>query len=222
MKAELLQRLKEPFHEHEIDWRVGQLNHAGDGCSLLAYVDSRAVQERLDEVCGPADWETINTAYPEGVICQLRIWIDERNGWVTKSDGAGYTGGEHSFKGGNSDALKRAAVPWGIGRYLYGLTATWVDLVPNRPNGPHVYVAKAKANFAAIPRLGAWWVRGGRELLEEVRERGAAKHGDVWEAKALAWIQRQHTYRYTSLRDVPLEIVQELVAASSGDQRTAA
>jgi hypothetical protein len=45
--------------------------------------------------------------------------------WVRKSDGAGETQVEGE-KGAISDALKRAAVKWGIGRYLYDLDSPWV------------------------------------------------------------------------------------------------
>ena len=44
-----------------------------------------------------------------------------------KADGAGQTDME-AEKGALSDALKRAAVRWGIGRYLYDLKAPWIVL----------------------------------------------------------------------------------------------
>ncbi len=52
------------------------------------------------------------------MICYLSIRCDGE--WVTKSDGAGDTNIE-AEKGGISDALKRAAQKFGIGRYLYYL-----------------------------------------------------------------------------------------------------
>ena len=33
------------------------------------------------------------------------------------------------MKGGLSDSMKRAAVEWGVGRYLYGMTQIWVKIV---------------------------------------------------------------------------------------------
>ena len=50
------------------------------------------------------------------MICELSINIDGT--WITKSDGADDSNIEGA-KGGISDALKRAAVLFGIGRYLY-------------------------------------------------------------------------------------------------------
>jgi len=52
------------------------------------------------------------------VICELTCFIDGE--WLTKSDGAGDIGTEGE-KVAISDAFKRAAVKFGIGRYLYGI-----------------------------------------------------------------------------------------------------
>jgi hypothetical protein len=51
------------------------------------------------------------------------------NLWIWKSDGAGATDVEGE-KGMLSDALKRAAVRWGVGRYLYDLKSPWVAIEP--------------------------------------------------------------------------------------------
>jgi hypothetical protein len=47
--------------------------------------------------------------------------------WVWKANGAGNSDVE-AEKGACSDAFKRAAVLWGIGRYLYDLDSPWVAL----------------------------------------------------------------------------------------------
>lgn len=49
-----------------------------------------------------------------------------------QTDGAENTDIE-PVKGGLSDAYKRAAVKWGIGRYLYDMEAAWVDVDSNYP-----------------------------------------------------------------------------------------
>lgn len=95
----------------------------------LAYIDARDVMNRLDEVCGPDAWQDRYTETASGrVLCTIEILSQMPNGdwaWVAKSDGAGSTDVEGD-KGGISDAFKRAAVKWGIGRYLYDLDAPWV------------------------------------------------------------------------------------------------
>ncbi|MNS79723.1 Single-stranded DNA-binding protein DdrA [compost metagenome] len=81
---------------------------------------------RLDEVVGPEGWETTltPTGVPGAYICALTIL------GVTKSAiGQAGKSEEEKEKGGDSDALKRAAVQFGIGRYLYDVALEPVDLV---------------------------------------------------------------------------------------------
>lgn len=99
----------------------------------LAYIDARDVMDRLDGVCGPENWQDEYTVSPTGLtICRIGIRVGDQ--WVWKSDGAGETAVEKQ-KGGISDALKRAAVHWGIGRYLYRLDSPWVQCEVNQKNG---------------------------------------------------------------------------------------
>jgi hypothetical protein len=115
--------LAKPFPESAIHWRAQNVTGDGTKALALAYLDARDVMDRLDEVCGPAGWQTYYDETPTGrVICKLSILIDGE--WICKSDGAGSTAVEGE-KGGISDALKRAAVAWGIGRYLYALKSVW-------------------------------------------------------------------------------------------------
>jgi len=122
-----LKKLALPFHENEIEWRIGQCGKKGNGqiwATCMAYVQARAIMNRLDDVCGAQNWRVSYSFIPSsqgttaGVISQLSIYVDGI--WVTKEDGAEQTNIE-SFKGGISSALKRAGSVWGIGRYLYGL-----------------------------------------------------------------------------------------------------
>jgi len=114
-----------------VHWRVGKV--AGDKTRgmALAYIDARDVMDRLDKVCGPANWSDSYDIHGERIICTLRIKIEEE--WIAKSDGAGKTAVE-ADKGAISDAFKRAGVKWGIGRYLYRLDSPWVKLV----NGKYI------------------------------------------------------------------------------------
>ena len=115
-----LTNLAAEFPRDAIHWRPQGKPLSKDGrapvCMALAYIDARDVMDRLDDVCGPDRWQTEFIETPKGrVICRIGILTD--NGWVWKGDGAGDTDVEGE-KGGISDALKRAAVSWGIGRYL--------------------------------------------------------------------------------------------------------
>jgi len=121
-----LELLKEPFPETDIEWRPQKtgLDRNGNPYALvLAYISNRAVMDRLDEVCGAGNWKNEYSQAPNGgVICRLSIAVDGE--WITKEDGAENTNIE-AVKGGLSGAMKRAAVQWGIGRYLYKLPNTF-------------------------------------------------------------------------------------------------
>ncbi len=119
----------EPFPPEMVKWRVGATNDKENPTTgiPLAYIDARAVMDRLDAIVGPENWwdEYVETSSGR-VICSLSVRL--REDVVKKSDGAGSTDMEGE-KGGLSDAFKRAAVKWGIGRYLYGLGTQWVPVV---------------------------------------------------------------------------------------------
>jgi hypothetical protein len=103
-------RFLEPFDKSE------EKQRQGPGGKMLTYIDARAVMRRLDEVVGTAGWQTKMVAIGSEVACELSIKFGDE--WITKTDGAGETSMEGE-KGQFSDAFKRAAVHFGIGRYLY-------------------------------------------------------------------------------------------------------
>jgi len=114
--------LLRPFPINRIHWRVGATTQDKKKGIALAYIDARDVMHRLDDVVGIEEWQC---RYPFEGCCEIGIWIDPN--WVWKSNGAGQTNVEGE-KGQYSDALKRAGVVWGIGRYLYALPNVWVPL----------------------------------------------------------------------------------------------
>lgn len=124
---EALPKLYDKFNGDRISWRVGSTTADKSKGLALAYIDARDVMERLDLIVGPENWQC---DYPHAngkTVCRIGIKID--NEWVWKSDGAGDSDVE-AEKGAMSDAFKRAAVRWGIGRYLYDLGSPWVLLEP--------------------------------------------------------------------------------------------
>lgn len=90
---------------------------------MLAYIDARDVMKRLDDIVGVDRWSDKYINVEGGFVCELSLDLstgDDDHRWVTKSNGSNNTKVE-PVKGGISSALKRAAVNWGIGRYLYYL-----------------------------------------------------------------------------------------------------
>ncbi len=126
-----LKKLKEPFPETDIEWRVSRSGEKNGNvwCMVLAYIDNRAIMDRLDDVCGPPNWRNEYTSAPEGgILCGISIKCGDE--WITKWDGAENTNVE-AIKGGLSGAMKRAGVQWGIGRYLYNLTENFGKVSDN-------------------------------------------------------------------------------------------
>lgn len=120
-----LQKLHEHFPVSQISWRVGKVSKDGKKALAFGYIDARDVMDRLDAVCGIGGWQSKYTTAEKIVICEIGIKIGDE--WVWKANGAGETQIE-AEKGAASDAFKRAAVLWGIGRYLYDLKDVWVEI----------------------------------------------------------------------------------------------
>lgn len=125
--TDMFQRLAAPFPPARVSWRVGSTTQDKKKGMALAYIDARDVMERFDAVCGPDGWERRHPHVTGTTTCEIALWVPERDRWVVKADGAGDTAVE-AEKGSLSDSFKRAAVNWGVGRYLYDLPTPWVAL----------------------------------------------------------------------------------------------
>lgn len=84
---------------------------------IVTYIDARDVQDTLDDVCGPENWQNEYTTIDGNLYCKIGINV-QGTGWVYKSD-CGTESNMEKEKGQSSDAFKRAAVQWGVGRFLY-------------------------------------------------------------------------------------------------------
>ena len=137
-----LAALSNPFSPEDIEWFVGVTNKEKTMGMAIPFITNRAVQDRLDEVCGIDGWKNVYQTLKEtdeydqngitigkktSYLCGISIWSDERGEWITKWDGSDETDIE-ALKGGLSSAMKRAAVQFGIGRYLYKLESPWVEI----------------------------------------------------------------------------------------------
>jgi hypothetical protein len=129
--AELHRALAAPFTDQDLEWKV-QTCGKKDGrfwALIVPYLSARAIQQRLDDTVGPGGWRTryepiLKGQEVDGYLCHLALKIDGE--WVEKCDGAELTDIE-PIKGGISNAFKRCAVQWGLGRYLYSMPKTWAN-----------------------------------------------------------------------------------------------
>ena len=94
------------------------------------YIDARLAAERLTAAVGPGGWSeeyhVVSTDPQAGLPIECRLTVLG----VTRADVGQIAPGpldDKAWKSAYSDALKRAAVKWGIGRYLYRLPLTWHD-----------------------------------------------------------------------------------------------
>lgn len=139
----IMEFLSSPFPPEEVEWRITAKSKDNTKGLVAAYINNRAVMNRLDNVVGFNNWQSKFICNNDGAVCELSIKIDGE--WITKSDGASNTDIE-AVKGGLSNAMKRAAAQWGIGRYLYKLPGVWVNI---KPKGRSYEIAEK-------PKLPAW------------------------------------------------------------------
>jgi len=157
---EVFGKLGAPFPDEEIEWRATQVFEGRNGqppkALVVPYVQSRAIQNRLDKVVGWDRWENLVCELPGGGIIQgIRIWVSDTRS-ITKWDGADRTNFE-ATKGGISGALKRAATLFNIGRYLYSYEAQWVEIKPSKTTNRDEYISDKKKNISRYftpPKLG--------------------------------------------------------------------
>jgi len=144
IKAADLAVLHEPTPEAEVRQRQGPRKHAGDcpkfgACPqphmMLDYIDARYVMDKLDHL-GPENWQDRYIDRTGGSVrCGIGILVDGE--WVWKWD-VGTVSDIEPEKGSYSEAFKRAAVKWGVGRDLYGKKPTASTPAPARPAPPRL------------------------------------------------------------------------------------
>ncbi len=137
-------RLRKPFDIKFINWKINNYNTDKTKAMITFYLDARAVQHRLNEVLGVNGWSFTFTELErdQGVHGKLTIYILSKNAEsaiskddcvlqeVTRED-VGYastTEKSEWYKDAVSDALKRCAVHFGVGHFLYALPYLWIEL----------------------------------------------------------------------------------------------
>lgn len=158
--------LAEPFDPKDLEWRVQRDGKSSDKrwAMVVCYIDNRAIMNRLDAVCGPGNWRNEFKPWEiggkHGVLCGISIRVYMVNEechlteeeWVTKWDGADPTDIE-PIKGGLSDSMKRAAVQWGIGRYLYELDAAFARIIEQKQDGAKSGGNKSDGTYWWLPPI---------------------------------------------------------------------
>lgn len=148
--------LAKPFDPKDIEWRVGRSGTSNNKpwAMVLAYLNARAVMDRLDEVVGPERWKDRYWSDGKSIMCGLSIKVGDE--WVEKIDGSEETEIE-AVKGGISGAFKRAAVKWGVGRYLYNLEEGFAQIVDKScPGASYAKTKEGTVFYWTPPELPGW------------------------------------------------------------------
>ena len=127
---EALEALKAATPEAEKKYRIGNIYDDVEGkATILTYIDARYVQDTLAKVVGPEYWNNKFIEIKGNLFCEITISMDGHS--VSKMD-CGVESNVEKQKGEASDAFKRAAVMFGIGRDLYSSETLFADLEKKR------------------------------------------------------------------------------------------
>lgn len=110
------------FRALAADFEPGVVKWRPQGGKQVPYITSRVVQNRLDDVLSPENWWDDYEPHGHSVLCKLTIRLPDGS-TVTKQDTGGHAGMKDEGddeKSAFSDAFKRCAVKFGVGRLLYG------------------------------------------------------------------------------------------------------
>lgn len=147
----IMESLQAEFPFEQLGWKITHtFESQGRFFAYVApFVDARAIQDRFDEVFGIDKWQVSYEKWGEKATkCTISVFLNER--WISKEDGSEESD-YSSVKGGFSNSLKRAAVLWGVGRYLYNVKPSKVEL-STRSNGPNsIYVSYQKKGYYFTP-----------------------------------------------------------------------
>jgi len=121
-------------------WRVQSFSKQKPMATCVAYIDARDVMDRLDEIC-IYGWERLHTEFKNHLYAGISIVMP--NGEKLTRWDCGVESNTDAEKGEASDSFKRAAVNWGIGRFLYDLGMEYVTANEAKTNGNYPYCVDA-------------------------------------------------------------------------------
>lgn len=129
MRKEIMEKLKEPFDDSRIKFKLQSKSSDGRYGLFVPYVDARDVIERLNATgaawsdeyeIAEAKLKLPNGSTADGYMASCKLTID---GTTRQDVGEGDTP-----KAAVSDALKRTAVKFGLGLHLYSGNRVWSEL----------------------------------------------------------------------------------------------
>jgi hypothetical protein len=119
MLKQILDGLQKPV---PYQWRVQSYSKNKPLAICVAYLDARQVAKILDTHCSEG-WQDTYREIGGVLFCGISVKIAGE--WLTRWD-CGVESKVEKEKGEASDSFKRAAVKWGVGRFLYDLGIKYV------------------------------------------------------------------------------------------------
>jgi hypothetical protein len=175
---------RRPFTAAAIKWKIQTNPKEGKPprAAVVAFIDARLAGERLNATGIP--WSSRYTAVPGGLLCTISVRHPRTGEVVIERCDVGWSKDVSSardheknmvLKTGYSDALKRAAVHFGVGVSLYALPIKYLsgddDEITKR--GTNWYIT-SKGTKALNAHYNAWLKEHGVPTFGEVVD-----HGDM-------------------------------------------
>lgn len=164
--------LRRPFTTAAVKFKVQSLTKDETKALVVAYIDARLVVERLNLIV-PHLWHDAYEMVGPGLMCHLTV------DGITRRDV-----GEGKGKALFSDALKRAAVKFGVGVPLYAIPQTWlrVNGTEVKKVGQNTYMQDAGERVCR-ERYGTWLRETGAKAFGQPLDHGDSE-GSQGDAEA--------------------------------------
>ena len=178
---EIFAGLAAEFHATEVKTLEKKDKHGR--IHRFPYLTARSVMNRLDFTLGPENWcDRYVVTSDTSILCRLTIILPDGRR-ISKCDAGGAAGmsdpGDDD-KSAFSDAFKRAAVKFGVGRYLYrdgvpdfteGAGSGSGSTPASLPPVAEVQSAESAQREHANRNRGNWPPTGGRQLYTWLKKR---------------------------------------------------
>jgi hypothetical protein len=189
---DLVAELEVPFDPSVIEWRITNTTK-GNGKprgQVIPYADQRAYTDRLNALFSPAGWTRKYTVHTSANFQRSKDQTTTAKVFVTcvltifglgshSATGEEWADDQNACTSAEAQAFKRACCCFGLGRYLYHFTGTWVDLDDRKR--PKI-----------TPKLAGWATpQGWRKGLRPHREAEQQSSRPVDNAKTAGESQRR-------------------------------
>jgi len=167
---ELIADLEMPFHPSVIEWRVTNTGKGGSPRGqVVPYADQRAYTDRLNALFTPAGWTrryavhtsaTFERSKDQKIVAKVLVTCELTIFGLGSHSATGeeWADDDNAATAAEAQSFKRACCCFGLGRYLYYFSGTWVDL-------------DGRKRPKTVPRLPDWatpegWRQGLRPKAE--------------------------------------------------------